>query len=275
MPPRSPSGYELRFGPELTSIVRILLIANGTIFVLQFLTQMLFKMHFLEGLFALSPAAVMGGSVWQLITYSFLHVDFFHLLFNMLALWMFGSELESTWGGKPFLKFYLFASIMGGVVTLIASISGFPQGIVMGASGGIFGLLVAYAIMWPNREILFMMIFPLRAKFFVMILMLMIVFAQGGRAAHMAHLGGAIAGFILMKLYTGWKDNSSKGSSWSLSRYLQKRRFQRYQEEMYNRENAKKRVDDLLEKISREGMNSLSRSEKKFLNDASQKYFNE
>ncbi|GBF49822.1 rhomboid family protein [Leptospira ryugenii] len=159
-------------------------------------------------------------------------------------------------------------------MTLIAAYLGFPQGIVLGASGATFGLLCAYAIIWPNREVLFMLVFPLKTKFFVLILMLMIVFSQGGQIAHMAHLGGILGAFFLMKVYRSWQ-SQSKQPTWSLSRYLQKRRFQRYQEEMNKRENAKKHVDELLEKISQHGMNSLSRAEKKFLNEASQKYFNE
>jgi membrane associated rhomboid family serine protease len=255
-------------------MVRILLFINGIVFLAQFLSQMIFKVNLLESIFALNPGAVLHGFVWQLVTYSFLHGDIMHLLMNMLTLWMFGSEVEAHYGNRAFLKFYFFCAFMGGVVTMIASLLGFQQGIVIGASGATFGLLAAYAFLWPNREIIFMLIFPLKAKFFVMILMLMIVFSQGGHIAHMAHLGGVIGAFILIKLYHGWQSSASSGG-WSLSRYLQKRRFQRYQKEMYSRENAKKRVDELLEKISKDGMNSLSRSEKKFLNEASQKYFNE
>ncbi|MDZ4727839.1 MAG: rhomboid family intramembrane serine protease [Leptospira sp.] len=273
MPPRNP-GYQLRFGPELTPTVRILLFTNGIIFLIQYVSHLILKTNAIEAFFALNPSAVMQGFVWQLVTYSFLHGDFMHLLMNMLTLWMFGSEVEAHYGNRPFLKFYFFCAFMGGAVTLLASLLGFPQGIVLGASGATFGLLAAYAFLWPNREIIFMLIFPLKAKFFVMILMLMIVFSQGGHIAHMAHLGGIIGAFILIKLYHNWQ-SSSKPTGWSLSRYLQKRRFQRYQVEMNSRENAKKRVDELLEKISKDGMNSLSRSEKKFLNEASQKYFNE
>jgi membrane associated rhomboid family serine protease len=274
MPPRYP-GYQLRFGPELTPTVRFLLILNSAVFLIQFLAHTILKMNMIESLFALNPDAVISGFVWQLITYSFLHGDIMHLLMNMLTLWMFGSEVEAHYGNKAFVKFYLFCAFMGGIVTMIAHMLGYPQGIVLGASGATFGLLAAYAFLWPNREIIFMLIFPLKAKFFVMILMLMIVFSQGGHIAHMAHLGGIVGAFTLIKLYHGWQSTASSSSNWSLSRYLQKRRFQRYQEEMYSRENAKKKVDELLEKISKDGMNSLSRSEKKFLNEASQKYFNE
>ncbi len=269
---RPSSGYELRFGPELTPMVRALLILNAGVFVLQFLSKSLFSVSFLEPLFGLQGESVQSGYVWQLLTYSFLHVDFFHVLFNLLALWMFGSELENQWGGETFLKFFLFSSVMGGLFAFAAQTLGWSHGIVMGASGGIYGLLIAFAMTWPNREILFMLFFPLKAKYFVMILMLMIAFAQGGRVAHSAHLGGAVGGFLYLQFFYR---TSRFSSGWSLKHYLQKRKFQRYQEEMNKRVNAKDEVDRLLEKISKSGMDSLSKSEKKFLNEASKKYFND
>jgi len=131
---------------------------------------------------------------------------------------------------------------------------------------------VGFALVWPNREILFMLFFPIKAKYFVMILMLMIALAEGGRVAHMAHLGGAMGG---LGFYWFLIRKGSTTTSWSLSRYLQKRKFQRYQKEMNLKVDAKAEVDRILEKISKEGMNSLSRKEKSFLNEASQKYFND
>ncbi|MDF3818319.1 rhomboid family intramembrane serine protease [Leptospira sp. 96542] len=273
MAPRYP-GYELRFGPPVVPIVRTLMIANGIVFLLQLATSALLKAPVLETSLGLTPQLVLSGWVWQLFTYAFLHGSFMHILFNMLSLWMFGSELAGLWGERAFLKFYAITAIFGGIFTLAASLIGFPQGIVVGASASVYGLLVAYGFTWPNRELLVFFIFPMRAKYFVIIAMLMVLFAQGERVAHAAHLGGAVAGFFLLKIYTGWKSGKSAQTTWSLSRYLQKRRFMRYQKEMAARENAKVKVDELLEKISKQGMDSLSRSEKKFLNEASQKYFN-
>ncbi|TDY72240.1 rhomboid family intramembrane serine protease [Leptospira meyeri] len=268
-------GYELRFGPPMVPVVRTLIIINAVIFLLQMITKLAFHSPILELYFGLTPELVFNGWVWQLLSYAFLHGSFLHILFNMLSLWMFGSELAENWGERAFLKFYLFTAFLGGVGTVVAQFFGFPQGLVVGASASIYGLLVAYAMTWPNRELLVFLIFPMRAKYFVMIVMLMVLFAQGERVAHFAHLGGAIGGFFLMKVYTGWKKKVGSLPTWSLSRYLQKRRFMRYQEEMAKRENAKTKVDELLEKISKNGMDSLSRSERKFLNEASQKYFNE
>ncbi|TGK84540.1 rhomboid family intramembrane serine protease [Leptospira montravelensis] len=268
-------GYELRFGPPMVPVVRTLMIINGILFLLQMATKLAFHSPLVELYFGLNPDLVFSGWVWQLLSYAFLHGSFLHILFNMLSLWMFGSELAEIWGERAFLKFYLFTAFLGGVFTVVAHFSGFSQGLVVGASASIYGLLVAYAMTWPNRELLVFLIFPMRAKYFVMIVMLMVLFAQGERVAHFAHLGGAIGGFFLMKVYTGWRKKTNSLPTWSLARYLQKRRFMRYQEEMAKRENAKTKVDELLEKISKNGMESLSRSERKFLNEASQKYFNE
>ena len=266
-------GYQARFGPDLTPIVRNLIIINSVIFLLQFLTGSLLNLHFIESIFALTPAKVSHFWVWQLFTYSFLHADFFHILFNMISLWMFGSDLENTWGSDLFLKAYLFASLMGGVLTYLVSFW-IPQGIVLGASGGIYGLLVAFAMIWPNREILFMAIFPIKAKYFVIIIMLMLAFSQGGgHIAHFAHAGGALGGFLFVRYFETFRNLWNW--NFSISRTIQRRKMRKYQEEMNLRLNAKTRVDELLDKISKEGMNSLTRKEKKFLNEASTKYFNE
>lgn len=251
------------------------MITNAIVFILQFVSKTFLKTAPIELYLGLTPDLVLSGWVWQLVTYGFLHGSFMHILFNMLALWMFGSELAEIWGERSFLKFYFLTIVIGGLTTVLASVLGVPQGTVVGASGAIYGLLIAFAITWPNRELLFMLIFPIKAKYFIMIIMLMVLFAQGERVAHFAHLGGAVGGFLLLKVFSFWRNTKGASSGWSFSRYLQKRRFKRYQEEMNSRENAKTRVDQLLEKISVSGMDSLSRSEKKFLNDASQKYFNE
>lgn len=268
----TPYGSQVRFGPSLTPVVRALIITNAVVFVLQVLFRNLSGGAVLETFFALQPEAISRFWVWQLLSYAFLHADFFHLLFNMLALWMFGSELENHWGSEIFLKIYLFSAFMGGLVTYVMDFW-WNQGVVVGASGGVYGLLIAYAMVWPNREILFMMIFPMKAKFFVVILMLMIAFSQGGRVAHMAHAGGLLGGFLFVRYFSFFRNFLN--FDFSFSRYLQKKKFKKYQEEMEMRQNSQAKVDELLEKISRNGMKSLTKKERKFLNEASQNYYSE
>ncbi len=265
--------YQIRFGPSFSGIVKTLVIINCGMFILQFISGR-FGLG-IEYLLSLTSEMVLQKFyIHQLITYAFLHGDFMHILFNMLTLWMFGSELESYWGRKNFLYFFLLCAFMGGVFTLLAHISGFEQGRVLGASGGIFGVMVAYALIWPNREVLFMLIFPIKIKYIVFLIMIpMTLFYQQGNIAHMAHLGGAFAGFVYF--YLNRKYRVDFESMLDIDDYLRRKKFKKYQEEMDSRLSAKDRVDELLEKISKHGYNSLNKNEKAFLNEASAKYFSD
>lgn len=264
-------GSRIQFGPSLTPVVKALILINVGIFLVYFLFRA-FGLPILEQFFALNPQKVRSFWIWQLLTYSFIHFEFFHLLFNMLALWMFGSELENYWSSEVFLKLYLFGCFLGGFLTFLVDFF-YPQNIVIGASGGIYALLIAFAMVWPNREILFMLIFPLKAKYFVIIIMLMIAFAQGDRVAFVAHIGGALAGFLFVRYFSFFRNSIL--TSFSLSRFLQRRRFQKYQKEMELKQNSKEKVDELLDKIHKYGMKSLTRKERKFLNEASKNYYSE
>ena len=265
--------YQIRFGPSFSGIVKLLVIINSVVFLLQFVFG---KMGIpFDYIFSLtSELVIQKFYIHQLITYSFLHGNFMHILFNMLTLWMFGSELEAYWGRKNFLYFFLFCSFFGGLVTLMAHSLGFDQGRVLGASGGIFGVMVAYALIWPNREVLFMLIFPIKIKYIVFLIMIpMTIFYQEGNIAHMAHLGGAIGGFTYF--YLNRKFRFEFDGILDLDDYLRRKKFKKYQEEMDSRLSAKDRVDELLEKISKHGYNSLNNKEKQFLNEASTKYYSD
>ena len=262
--------YQIRFGPSFSGIVKILVFINCGVFLLQMLPG-----KYIDYFFSLTPELVLRNFyIHQLVSYAFLHGDFMHILFNMLTLWMFGSELEAYWGKKNFLYFFLFCAFGGGLLTLFAHLAGLPQGRVLGASGGIFGVMVAYALLWPNREVLFMLIFPIKIKYIVFLIMIpMTIFYQKENIAVMAHLGGALFGlayFFLNKKYRFEFD-----SMLDISDYLRRRKFKKYQDEMENRLSAKDRVDELLDKISKHGYNSLNKKEKQFLNEASSKYYSD
>lgn len=136
---------------------------------------------------------------WQLITFQFMHGGLWHLFFNMFAIWMFGIELENSWGSRKFLFYYLLTGIGAGLVQLAMS-----SGPTIGASGGVFGVLLAFGMMNPERKIFIFPIFiPIKAKYFVMIyagleLYLGVTGTSDG-IAHLAHVGGAVAGFLLIK----------------------------------------------------------------------------
>jgi membrane associated rhomboid family serine protease len=139
--------------------------------------------------------------VWQLVTYIFLHGGFFHILFNMFGLYMFGSELEATWGTRQFIKFFFICGIGAALTSVVAS----PHSMIpiIGASGAIFGLLLAYGVLFPDRIIYLYMIIPIQAKWFVIIFgaitFLSALSATGTGVAYVAHLGGMLFGFLYLK----------------------------------------------------------------------------
>lgn len=263
------NNYEIRFGPNLTPGVKQLIIVNTVIFIFQLVFN-LFDFKRLVSYFELNPNMVNHFYFYQLFSYGFLHANPFHILFNMLYLWFFGSEIEELWG-KNTLYFVHFTSIiMGGILTCLVHNLGWYQGRVVGASGGVFGLMVLYAFLWPNRELLFLGIFPVKIKILMPILIILGMFYGGDNVAHFAHLGGIITGasFFFLKVKKKWDFH------FSISRYLQKRRMLKWQEEMYKKQHVKESVDEILDKISKKGMKSLTKKEKEFLKDAS-KYYNE
>ncbi|MEM7183221.1 MAG: rhomboid family intramembrane serine protease [Spirochaetota bacterium] len=259
---------QISFGPSITPTVKMLIITNVIVFGLQLFFNYILKMP-IDSYFALNTNSVNLLYIYQLFTYSFLHANFVHILFNMLSLWMFGSEIEALWGKRNFIALYLFSGLLGGLVSWSLHTALGETVSVVGASGGIYGLLLTYAFLWPNREIIFL-IFPIKMKYFVLILLAMIAFASGGRVDHYCHAGGALAGvlfFFARKNYS--LDFNGKLSP---SYLIQKWKMKKYQEEMYKRQNAKDRVDEILEKISKKGMKSLTRKEKQFLKEASHYY---
>jgi membrane associated rhomboid family serine protease len=151
--------------------MKVLIGANVAIFFAQL------AIRALTDIFGLAPSLVISRLwIWQLATYMFLHGGLFHILFNMLALWMFGSELERIWGTRNFLKFYFVTGIGAGILTVVFSLLPFAASRqlyasnVIGASGAIYGLLLAYALYFPDRPIYMYLLFPIPAKYFVMIM---------------------------------------------------------------------------------------------------------
>src|SRR3989338_6571450 len=143
--------------------VKWLIITNGLLYILQQFTG-----GALELKFGLIPAQVLGLEIWRLFTYQFLHASFFHILFNLFTLWMFGKELEWSWGTKEFLKFY-FTCVLGAAL-LNTIIEPFSMAPTIGASGGIYGLLVAFAMIFPESVIYLYGLIPLQAKHFVILI---------------------------------------------------------------------------------------------------------
>src|SRR5580700_178398 len=160
------------FSGGLPPGIKALLISNVAIFLLSFLSRGRLDEFF--SYFALVPAAVVKlFFVWQLFTYMFLHAGIWHILWNMLALWMFGCELEQTWGTRRFLRFYFFCGVGAGLCVVLANylpFGGNPNIPTVGSSGAIYGILLASAVLWPDRMMLFSFLIPIKMKYFVMII---------------------------------------------------------------------------------------------------------
>lgn len=185
-----------------------LLIVNIAIFVVSILSDRIVA-PFL-GNFTLVPAQVVQEfAIWQLVTYMFLHAGFMHILWNMLALWMFGTELERLWGTAKFLRFYFICGIVAGLTVVVcAYIFGGTELRTLGSSGAIYGVLIAYGLMFPEQTILFGFLIPMKSKYFVMIIggivflqsyMATIGGSRGSGVAVLAHLGGLATGYLLLR----------------------------------------------------------------------------
>ena len=200
---RTTTTYYRPFDETFPEGVKLLLIVNVVLFVVQQVVPAV------TSILGLTPADVVGRlRVWQPLTYMFLHAGFSHILFNMLGLWLFGVELERMWGTKFFAKYYFVCGAGAAATTMLLSLLPGSIGmqlfnsLTIGASGAIYGVLLAYALYFPNRPIYVYMIFPIPAKYFVMIMggiSLLSSIGGGSGVAHTTHLGGLIVGYLYLK----------------------------------------------------------------------------
>jgi membrane associated rhomboid family serine protease len=233
------------FGPPLTRMVKWLIIITSACFVLTYIPGQIFQSDYLGYVnfyFGLQPYLVIHKLfIWQLATYLFLHGGWFHIIFNMFALWMFGSDLESQWGGKKFLYYYFLTGIGAGIFdvginTLFASahLADLPP--TIGCSGAVYGLLLAYGVLFPERVIYLYMIIPIKAKWFVVIMgaiEFVSSFGFGSGISHFAHLGGMLFGYLYLR---GW----SLPYRWQLQYHEWRRAQMRKKFEVYMRDQEKK-----------------------------------
>jgi membrane associated rhomboid family serine protease len=275
-------------------VIKMLLIVNTSVFVLYYFVgsfrmdgvplQLVFDYYL--GLMPLGH----GFYPWQLITYQFMHASFLHLLFNMIfGLWMFGMEVENTWGSRKFLIFYLTCGVVAGISQLIFAPILEPAqtlGPTVGASGAVFGVLVAFGMMFPDRYIFLYFLLPIKAKYFVLIMIALGVWSIGGtdNVANLAHLGGALAGYLYV-LYDlkGSKLRARVRSMPGLFTPKEKTETSQYRDvvdakvfdirdtKSDDKSNLQKRIDEILDKISQSGYQSLTEEEKKILFEASKK----
>lgn len=256
----------ISFGQPLTPWVRNLMLINAAVQVVQLLAGG--ADSFIIRYLALYPAQVLGnGAVWQLLTYSFLHGSLLHLLFNLFTLWVFGGDVERLLGPRRFLGYYLISAVGAGLFHLIF----YPDSPVpvIGASGAIYAILVAFALFFPDRVITLLLFFVLpveiKARYLVAIFIAISLFSgissglhgASDGVAHLAHLGGALTGFLLLR---------GGPALHSLLFEINKRRQWRQMAARKKRERQEEarraQVDRLLDRINEVGYDALSDEEK-------------
>jgi membrane associated rhomboid family serine protease len=196
-----PSTFGYSFGPgPMTPAVKWIIWANIAAFVATVAYRDLIY------ILGLTPADVIQRFwLWQPVTYMFLHAGPTHILFNMLGVWMFGVELERMWGTRFFLRYYAITGVGAAITTIVVSLLPFAVTAptygtaTVGASGALFGILLAFALYFPERPILMALLFPIPAKYFVIIIGALSYFSSPGGVAHAAHLGGVIFGYLYLK----------------------------------------------------------------------------
>ena len=189
------------FGGPVTRTVKALIAVNIAVFLLQIVSH-LFDSHFIDLYFGLVPVRVTREHMlWQFVTYMFLHGGVFHIFFNMLTLFMFGNELERYWGTHRFLTYYFITGIGAGVCSWLVAVNSWA--IVIGASGAIYGLLLAYGLTYPNRIVYLNFLLPLKVKWLVLIMgamaFLSSISGSEPSVASIAHLGGMVVGYLFLK----------------------------------------------------------------------------
>ena len=258
------------FGPSLSSTIRVLLTANIAVF----LVQLMLQGDGFERLFGLVPNKVLGQfHFWQPVTYMFLHADFMHIFWNMFILWMFGSEISTLWGRRAFLQYYFVTGIGAGLIYLLLMPlldARSAEAHLIGASGACFGILTAYGLLFPERRVMLWFLIPVKVKWLVIGIGVMELLAiwNVDNIGHLAHLGGILFGVLYLKGGRAWFEGLRR------SRRKKKagQRFRVVDDPPAGRGGdgvSKTDVDDILEKISREGLDSLTPREQEILRRAS------
>jgi membrane associated rhomboid family serine protease len=197
--------YNVGFGMRMTPGVKNLILANVAVYLAQIFLPQIAR----ADIFGLvTPDVISKLMIWQVFTYMFLHSTqgIFHILLNMFILWMFGTRLESNMGTKEFLKYYFLAGIAAGIANIFWNWGPVPS-ITIGASGAVYGLLAAFALFYPDEPIYLYFLFPIRSKYFVLIIAIIEFLSAYGHdgIAHIAHFGGMVAGFFYIRYqYRHW-----------------------------------------------------------------------
>lgn len=278
-----------RFGQFFTPWVTRLIVANGVIWLLN--AVRLVPLDWTAYVFGFSPARFLVHP-WSPFTYMFVHGGFLHVFFNMLVLYFFGPPLERVWGGRAFIKYYLIAGL-GGALASVAMVPLIGSPTVIGASAAIYGVMLAFALRWPNAEVLIWFVLPVKVKWLVTFMAGLAVWAtfsgHAGHVAQWAHLGGLITGFLYLRFGTVMdRGLTVAGRGWRRLRGrtdADGRRRPGGTEPKGRRPGPSRRrprrpvtgdnldeVDRILDKIRESGIESLTNEERDFLDEMSRRY---
>ena len=261
---------EVAYKPQLfTDAIKILVSVNFCIYILQSVSG---KEDVFFRLFGLVPSTFMSDlMLWQPFTYMFFHAPFYssvgisHILLNMLGLWVFGRELEEAWGKTKFLRYYFITGIGSGLITYFFQMG--SDNPVIGASGAVYGILLAYGISYPNRMLYIWGLIPVRSMWLVIIMGSIAFFGLLGNAdgiSHVTHISGMLIGYVLLKKKWRWRD------IWfAIRKKTIEFQVQRYEEKSIKKKMLQKDIDVILEKIQKVGFIGLSDKEKSKLYEAS------
>jgi len=248
--------------------VKFLIIINICVFILAEISG---QRNIFFTSFGIVPFQVWSNNhIWQLFTYLFIHGGVLHIFFNMFVLWMFGKDLEYSWGRNEFLFFYFMCGVGSGLLTVLFSINSFVP--IVGASGAIYGLLVAYGYTYPNRMVYLYGLFPIRVKYMVLGLGIMatfaFIFSKQSNVSHVTHLAGMIIGFMMLFFNIDLKNMKLKYYKLKLKKI--KNNIEIKEHDVFY---AKQEVDKILDKLNNSGWESLTDSEEQYLTKMSKEIF--
>jgi len=255
---------QLSYKPQFfTEAIKFLVSVNFIIFFLQTISK---KEHLLFDLFGLTPQSIWSDfMVWQPFTYLFFHGNIWHILINMFVLWMFGSELENVWGRKNFIKYYFITGIGAGIITLLFNLqSSIP---IVGASGAVYGILLAYGLSFPNRTIYLYGLIPIKSIWFVITIGIIAFFSsfqQMTQISHLTHVSGMVIGYVFLKRRWRLKD------IWfNIRKKTIEYRIQIEDNKQSKKSVLEKDIDHILDKIQKVGFKGISDQEQSKLYNAS------
>lgn len=271
------------FGRREASVLAWIIGITVAAFVAQNIAYVWFKSPILTGLLALSKPGMADGFIWTLVTYGFLHANLFHILFNLLFAFFLGRELLPLLGPSRFVGLYVGSILIGGLTWLSVSMT-HANGVLLGASAAVYGLLTVFTCFFPNRPITFLLFFivpvTVKPKYLTLVLLGIAVFGLlfleipgNGGVAHSAHLGGMLAGWLYFRyVHNRTSERAGARPNIEVPQWFSRRKTvakpAAYKVNVTQTEDVRKEVDRILDKINRSGFGSLTDQEKKILDEA-------